>query len=101
MSESSNTTRDDVRRIHQRIDEMVAISGEIRGDVKAIKASCGPCRKEVTEHKAILHGPNGDGLKTEVAIMRRSWHFVTRGMWVMGAAVLTLIVAAVKNMVGW
>ncbi len=101
MGESSSASRDDVRRIHQRIDEMVAISGEIRGDVKAIKASCGPCREEVAEHKAILHGDNSDGLRTEVAIMRRSWRNVTRGMWTMGTAVLALILAAVKNVMGW
>ncbi len=100
MGESTSASRDDVRRLHVRIDEIVMISGEIRGDVKAIKASCEPCRKEVAEHKAILHG-NGEGLRTEVAIMRRSWRNVSWIVGVVAVAVVGLVGAAVKKAVGW
>ena len=102
MGETSDTSREDARRMHARIDEIVAISGEIRGDVREIKASCKPCQKQVAQHKTLLYGNSDDkGLKTEVTMMRQTWRNVGRGMWALCAVVLTLAGKAVKNVMGW
>ena len=102
MSENGSDCPVKCRRVHSRVDELIAKMGEIHSDVKALRVSCQPCRKLVEKHERLMmEGSNGDGMLTEVAIMRRNWRSVKWAFRATALAVLSLAVAILINTMGW
>lgn len=81
-------TRDDVTRIHERMDELFGAVSTIQQDVAALKATCPGCTGSIGNLKTILYGPpsNGSnpGLIGRVASLENSRHtarWAFRLMW--------------------
>lgn len=71
MSDEEN--RKEIVRVHERLDDLFELIGDVRGEVSKVAAVCPGARKTVEKHERSLYGDNGtpgivaavDGLKRE------------------------------------
>ena len=64
-------TAEETRRVYDKIDKLAESVAALHGDVKAIRASCEPCKRQVDRLVVTVYGADNEGLATKVG--RVNW----------------------------
>jgi hypothetical protein len=55
-------SEEDLKRIHERLDDLFAQSGDVKAAIKRIEEQLGPCKADVEKLKGTVYGNGQTGL---------------------------------------
>lgn len=87
MSLESGTiemTTEDIRRIHERLDDVIKVLSDMQADIREIKVQCKPCRR-------IVSGNGKNSLETRLTLLESVSQKRTKVFWLSLTGIVALV----------